>query len=111
MPATFELAHRILTAWAFAYSLVAALTLVVLSENFVRHPLGRKRQNRRMMSDDVWVLRAVDIVIVNLFKSRRRLEVENLLLRHQLNVALRQVSGRLRLRGSDRAILAWLPEF
>jgi hypothetical protein len=51
-----------------------------------------------------WVLRAVAIVIVDLFKSRRRLEAENLLLRHQLNAVLRQVSGRLRLRGSDRAI-------
>jgi hypothetical protein len=30
-----------------------------------------------------WVLRAVAIVIVDLFKSRRRLEAENLLLRHQ----------------------------
>jgi hypothetical protein len=62
-----------------------------------------------------WVLRAVAIVIVDLFKSRRRLEAENLLLRHQLNAVLRQFSGRLRLRGSDRAILAWLlrsfPEF
>jgi hypothetical protein len=52
-----------------------------------------------------WVLRAVAIVITNLFKSRGRLEAENLLLRHQLNVALRQVPGRLRLCGSDRAIL------
>jgi len=29
--------------------------------------------------------------IADLFKSRRRLEVENLFLRHQLNVALRRV--------------------
>jgi hypothetical protein len=46
-----------------------------------------------------WVLRAVAIFITNLFKSRGRLEAENLLLRHQLNVALRQVPGRLRLCG------------
>jgi hypothetical protein len=52
-----------------------------------------------------WVLRVVAIFITNLFKSRGRLEAENLLLRHQLNVALRQVPGRLRLCGSDRAIL------
>jgi hypothetical protein len=51
-----------------------------------------------------WVLQAVAIVIVNLFKSRRRLEAENLLLRHQLNVALRQMPRRLRLHGSDRAM-------
>jgi hypothetical protein len=31
-----------------------------------------------------WVLRAVAIFITNLFKSRGRLEAENLLLRHQL---------------------------
>jgi hypothetical protein len=28
--------------------------------------------------------------VANLFKSRRRLEVENLFLRHQLNIALRR---------------------
>ncbi len=55
-----------------------------------------------------WVFRACLIVIANLFKSRRRLEAENLLLRHQLNVTLRQVPGRLRLRGSERAVLVWL---
>jgi hypothetical protein len=40
--------------------------------------------------------------VANLFKSRRRLEVENLFLRHQLNI----VGGprRIRLRGSDRAL-------
>jgi transposase InsO family protein len=54
------------------------------------------------------VLRALGIIVVNLFKSRRRLEVENLLLRHQLNVALRQSSARLPLRGSDRALMVWL---
>jgi transposase InsO family protein len=44
----------------------------------------------------------------NLFKSQRRLEVENLFLRHQLNIALRHAPQRLRLRGSDRALLAWM---
>jgi transposase InsO family protein len=56
----------------------------------------------------LWVLRAVAIVIANLFKSRRRLEAENLLLRHQLNVVLRQMPGRPQLRGSDRGMLAGL---
>jgi hypothetical protein len=46
--------------------------------------------------------------IANLFKSQRRLEVENLFLRHQLNIALRTVPHRLRLRGSDRALLVWM---
>src|SRR4029077_13596925 len=47
----------------------------------------------------------------NLFKPQRRLEVENLFLRHQLNIALRGAPHRLRLRGSDRALLVlmiWL---
>jgi hypothetical protein len=38
----------------------------------------------------------------DIFKSRRRLEAENLFLRHQLNVALRRAAPRLRLHGSDR---------
>ena len=54
------------------------------------------------------VLWAVANLIADLFKSHRRLEVENLLLRHQLSVALRQAPARLRLRGIDRAILAGL---
>ena len=44
----------------------------------------------------------------DLFKSRRRLEAENLFLRHQLSIALRRAPPRLRLRGSDRALLAWM---
>ena len=38
---------------------------------------------------------------VDLFKSRRRLEVENLFLSHQLGIALRRAPPRLRLCGSD----------
>ena len=45
---------------------------------------------------------------LDLFKSRRRLEAENLFLRHQLNIALRRAAARLRLRGSDRALLVWM---
>ena len=44
----------------------------------------------------------------DLFRSRRHLEVENLFLRHQLNIALRRAPRRLRLHGSDRAVLVWL---
>ena len=44
----------------------------------------------------------------DLFKSRSRLEAENLFLRHQLNVALRGAPHRLRLRGSDRFFLVWI---
>jgi hypothetical protein len=51
---------------------------------------------------------AFGISVVNLFKSRRRLKAENLLLRHQLNVALRRAPARLRLHGGDRAVVVWL---
>ena len=44
----------------------------------------------------------------DLFKSTRRLQAENLFLRHQLNIALRRLSPRPRLRGSDRALLSWI---
>ncbi len=57
------------------------------------------------------VLLAVVIFVTNLFKSRGRLEAENLLLRHQLNVALRHALARLRLRGIDRALLVGLIRF
>jgi hypothetical protein len=54
------------------------------------------------------ILHLVGALVANLFKSRRRLEVENLFLRHQLNIALRRGPQRLRLRGSDRTLLAWM---
>jgi hypothetical protein len=46
--------------------------------------------------------------VADILKSRRRLEAENLFLRHQLNIALRQASPRLPLRGGDRALLVWM---
>ena len=46
--------------------------------------------------------------ITDLLKSRRRLEFENLFLRHQLNLTLRRPPQRLRLRGSDRALMVWM---
>ena len=51
------------------------------------------------------ILHLLGTVVVNLFRSGRRLEVENLFLRHQLNIALRRRLPGLRLRGSDRALL------
>src|SRR5262245_4150053 len=50
----------------------------------------------------------LDVLISNRFKSRRRLEIENLYLRHQLNIALRRSPHRLRLRMADRALLVWM---
>src|SRR5258708_11989205 len=46
--------------------------------------------------------------IADLFKPPRRLEVENLFLRHQLNVALRRVPQRVRLRAGDRVLMVWM---
>ena len=51
------------------------------------------------------ILHALGMFVADMFKSRWRLEAENLFLRHQLNIALRQAPPRLRLRGSDRALL------
>ena len=54
------------------------------------------------------IVHLLGMYVANLFKSRRRLEAENLFLRHQLNIALRRRPPRLRLRGSDRALLVWM---
>lgn len=44
-----------------------------------------------------------------LFKSEQRLQAENLVLRHQLNVLRRRHPGHLKtLRGPDRAVFVWL---
>ncbi len=50
------------------------------------------------------ILYALRMFVPDLFKSRSRLEAENLFLRHQLILALRQKPPRIRLRGSDRAL-------
>jgi Integrase core domain len=54
------------------------------------------------------ILHVLGMFVADLFKSRSRLEAENLLLRHQLTIALRQAPPRLRLRGGDRALLIWM---
>jgi hypothetical protein len=48
------------------------------------------------------------MLFIDLFKSRRRLEAENLFLRHQLSIALRRAPSLLRLSGCDRALLVWV---
>ena len=63
------------------------------------------RQNQRIIVFDAAILWLIAAFIANLFKSRRRLEAENLFLRHQLDVAVRRRPLRLPLRGSDRAVL------
>jgi hypothetical protein len=42
------------------------------------------------------------------FKSRRRLEAEILVLRHQLNVLQQRMPRRVHLRWADRAVFIWL---
>jgi len=54
------------------------------------------------------VLHAVGMLVVDLFKSRARLEAEILLLRHQLNLALRHAPTRVRLNRGDRALMVWM---
>src|SRR5215831_4736650 len=54
------------------------------------------------------LLHSLTMFVIDFFKSPRRLEVENLFLRHQLSIALRRAPPPLRLRGSDRALLVWM---
>ena len=54
------------------------------------------------------ILHLLGILVANLIKSRQRLEIENLFLRHQLNIALRLGPHRPRLGNSDRALMVWL---
>ena len=56
----------------------------------------------------VAILRALGRFAADLFKSRCQLEAENLLLRHQLSIAIRRASPGSRLFGSDRALLVWI---
>ena len=67
------------------------------------------RQNHRIILRAMFaILHALGMFVADMFKSRWRLEAENLFLRHQLNIALRRAPPRLRLRGSDRALLVWM---
>ena len=54
------------------------------------------------------LLHSLAMFVIDFFKSPRRLEAENLFLRHQLSIALRRAPPRLRLRGSHRALMVWL---
>jgi hypothetical protein len=49
------------------------------------------------------ILHGLGMFVADMFKSRRRLEAENLFLRHQLNIALRRAPLRRQLHSSDRA--------
>src|SRR5437763_2351638 len=47
-------------------------------------------------------------MLCDCFKPRQRLEAENLVLRHQLNVLQQRAPRRLHLRWADRALFVWL---
>src|SRR5450759_3640044 len=47
-------------------------------------------------------------MVCDCFKSRRRLDAELLVLRHQLNVLRQRAPCRLNLRWVDRALFVWL---
>src|SRR5436305_952828 len=54
------------------------------------------------------LLRLILHIIASLFKPRRKLVAEILILRQQLNVLCRQVSKRSQLRNTDRFLFVWL---
>ena len=66
------------------------------------------RQNHCIIQSEFAILHALGMFVADLFKSRSRLEAENLFLRHQLSIALRRAPPRLRLLGIDRALLIWM---
>lgn len=74
------------------------------------YPRGFARRGRISSSSDAMlaILHLLGTLVADLFRSRCRLEVENLFLRHQLNIALRRAPNCPRLRGRDRALLVWL---
>jgi hypothetical protein len=44
------------------------------------------------------ILHSLTMFVIDFFKSPRRLEADNLFLRHQLSIALRRAPPRVRLR-------------
>ena len=53
------------------------------------------------------ILRLLIGALRDYFKSRRQLQAEVLVLRHQINILRRQVPGRVRPTASDRAIFVF----
>jgi len=80
----------------------------VVPENSVRVDSRDETESGASFCAMLAFLLLLGTFVANLFRSRRWLEVENLFLRHQLNIALRGAPHRLRFRGSDRALLVWM---
>jgi Integrase core domain len=93
-----------------AHGILRNLCIVrrVPSENSIRPGLASRGRIIASLKAMFAILHALGIFVVDLFKSRSRLEAENLFLRHQLAIALRRAPPRFRLHGSDRALIVWM---
>src|SRR6478672_2556323 len=80
----------------------------VVPKNRIRTDSRDEAESAHSCEAMLAILLLLGTFVVNLFRSRRRLEVENLFLRHQLNIALSRAPHRLRLHGSDRALMVWM---
>jgi hypothetical protein len=80
----------------------------VLSENSIQAGFASYERIISRLRAMFAILHALGRFAADLFKSRCRLEAENLLLRHQLTIAFRRTPQRLQLRGSDRALLVFM---
>jgi hypothetical protein len=70
-------------------------------------PVTGLEESGTLPRDGEW-LKQMACVLSLRFKSRARLEAENLVLRQQLNVLIRKLPKRLALKNSDRLLLVWL---
>ena len=82
--------------------------IAVLSENSIRSGFACEDRIVASCNAMIAILYALGTAAADLVKSRARLEAEVLILRHQLNVALRYAPPRVRLRGGDRAFMVWM---
>ncbi len=87
---------------------LAMLATPVVPENSIRGDSRHAGESEHHPTRCLAILHLLWAFVANLFKSPRRLEVENLFLRHQINIAMRGAPHRLCLRGSDRALLVWM---
>jgi hypothetical protein len=78
----------------------------VPSENPVHLTRGHRESehDRRMIAIGLLFVR----MLCDCFKSRRRLEAEIVVLRHQLNILQQRMPRRVYLRWADRAVFRWL---
>src|SRR5450830_1568071 len=83
--------------------------LVLLSQKVAGYLSSESGMGRDASSDTMLgIIHLLGLYRADQLKLRRRLEGENLFLRHQLCIALRRAPQRLRLRNSDRALLVWM---